>query len=105
MLSSKTLGSSIGKKAVMAITGLMLLGFVIGHMLGNLTVFGGPDMLNAYAKKLQNLGPGLWVARISLLVIIAAHIFTAIKLTIENRAARTRQSDSPTTSQKCLASV
>lgn len=88
MLSCKTLGSSIGKKVIMAVTGLLLLGFVVGHLLGNLTIFGGPDMLNAYAKKLQSLGPGLWVARISLLIILTAHVFTAIRLTLENKAAK-----------------
>ena len=45
--------TTIGKKAVMAVTGLILFGFVIGHMLGNLQVYLGPEMLNAYAAKLQ----------------------------------------------------
>ena len=65
---AKTLRSSIGRKYVMAGTGLGLLGFVIAHMLGNLQVFLGRDKLNAYAKGLADLGALLWVARIGLLV-------------------------------------
>lgn len=72
----------------MAITGLLLFGFVVGHLLGNLTIFIGPDAINAYAKKLKSLGPGLWVMRFGLLAIVGLHIFTAIRITLENRAAR-----------------
>lgn len=80
--------SSVGKKAVMAVTGLLLLGFVIGHLAGNLLIFAGPDAFNAYAYKLKSLGPLLWVARISLLVIVLAHIVSSVMLTLENREAR-----------------
>jgi hypothetical protein len=54
------LRSSIGKKVVMAASGAILFGFVVGHMLGNLQVYLGPAQLNAYAAKLQHLGPLLW---------------------------------------------
>lgn len=84
----KISNASVGKKVIMAVTGLALVGFILAHLLGNLTIFFGPDALNGYAKKLQNLGPFLWVARISLIGIVLAHILTAIKLTQENRAAR-----------------
>ncbi len=80
--------SSIGKKTLVALTGGVFVIFVLGHMLGNLQVFLGPEMLNAYAHKLQSLGPLLWVIRIFLLVTIAAHIILTIQLTRENRAAR-----------------
>lgn len=80
--------SSIGKKILVALTGGVFVLFVLGHMLGNLQVFLGPEMLNAYAHKLQSLGPLLWVIRIFLLVTIAAHIILTIQLTRENRAAR-----------------
>lgn len=80
--------SSLGKKFIVAITGLMLAGFVLGHMAGNLLFFLGPDALNTYAHQLQNMGPLLWVARISLLVAVVLHIIFTIKLTRENRAAR-----------------
>jgi succinate dehydrogenase / fumarate reductase cytochrome b subunit len=84
----KITNASVGKKIIMAVTGLALVGFIIAHLLGNLTIFLGPDALNGYAKKLASLGPLLWVARISLIGIVLAHILTAIKLTQENRAAR-----------------
>lgn len=80
--------TSVGKKVIMAATGLALVGFILAHLLGNLTIFFGRDLLNSYAEHLQGLGPLLWVARISLLAIVAAHILVAVKLTRENRAAR-----------------
>ena len=72
----------------MALTGLALVGFVVGHMLGNLQVYLEPYYINAYALKLKELGPLLWVIRVVLLVIIAVHIWMAIALTIENKKAR-----------------
>jgi succinate dehydrogenase / fumarate reductase cytochrome b subunit len=84
----KWLRSSIGKKALMAASGLMLIGFVVMHLLGNLLIFQGPDALNAYAKKLRDLGPILWVARGGLILAVIAHIVTSIQLSIENRRAR-----------------
>ena len=73
---------------MVALTGLMLLGFVIMHLLGNLTIFLGPDGLNAYALKLRHLGALLWVARAVLLVAVVVHIVFSIRLSIENRLAR-----------------
>jgi succinate dehydrogenase / fumarate reductase cytochrome b subunit len=72
----------------MAVSGLRLLGYVFMHLLGNLSLFLGPQLINAYAVKLHSLGPGLWVARIVLLVAVVLHIVTSIRLTIENRLAR-----------------
>jgi succinate dehydrogenase / fumarate reductase cytochrome b subunit len=80
--------SSIGGKVTMAITGLLLFGFVVAHLLGNLLLFGGPDAINAYAKGLHDLGALLWVARIGLLAVFVLHVATAIRLTRLNRAAR-----------------
>ncbi len=80
--------TSITKKAVMAVTGLLLLGFVIAHLLGNLCVFGGPDLLNSYAYHLEGLGPLLWAARLGLLILVLLHITTAVQLVLENRKAR-----------------
>lgn len=82
------LKSSVGKKAIMAISGLALFGFVIAHLMGNLLIFAGPDALNAYASKLAHLGPILWIARIGLLAMVAAHIATSVMITIENREAK-----------------
>jgi succinate dehydrogenase / fumarate reductase cytochrome b subunit len=80
--------SSIGKKVVMAVTGVILFGFVIAHMLGNLQVFLGPAVLNAYAESLRHLGALLWAARLGLLVAVALHIWSAYSLTRMNQAAR-----------------
>jgi len=73
-----TLKSSIGAKALMAITGIVLVLFVIGHMVGNLQVFLGPDQLNHYAHTLQSLGPILWIIRLVLLTTLVAHIWSAV---------------------------
>ncbi len=80
--------SSIGKKAVVSVTGLLLLGFVVGHLIGNLQIFLGPHALNSYAQKLQSLGELLWVLRIGLLAIFVTHIVAALWLAAQNRAAR-----------------
>lgn len=80
--------SSIGKKILVALTGLGLAGFLLGHLLGNLLVFVGPDAINAYAVKLKDLGPLLWVARIGLLAMVGIHIVATVQLTKANRAAR-----------------
>jgi len=84
----KTFSSSVGTKTVMALSGLGLVGFVIAHMIGNLQVFAGPEKLNAYAKTLKDLGPGLWVARLGLLGLFGLHISTALRLVVLNRDAR-----------------
>jgi len=80
--------SSIGKKIIVAITGAALVGFVFVHMIGNLQIYLGPDFLNSYAHKLQSLGPILWLFRISMLGLVGIHLFTAIQLASQNRAAR-----------------
>ena len=85
---SSYLSSSIGRKWIVALTGLGLFGFVVGHMIGNLQVFVGPEPLNRYANFLQNLGELLWVIRLGLLAMLVAHIIFTIKLRLENRAAR-----------------
>jgi succinate dehydrogenase / fumarate reductase cytochrome b subunit len=82
--------SSIGKKVVMAVTGLILFGFVIGHMIGNLQVFLGAKELNDYSLFLHDFlhGAGLWIARTVLLASVVLHIWAAYSLTVMNRAAR-----------------
>ena len=82
------LSSSIGRKWIVALTGLALFGFVVGHLVGNLQVFIGPEPLNRYAFFLQNLGELLWVIRLGLLGMLVAHIFFTIQLRLESRAAR-----------------
>lgn len=85
---SSYLSSSIGRKWIVALTGLGLFGFVVGHLVGNLQVFLGPEPLNRYALFLQSLGELLWIIRLGLLAMVVAHIVFTIKLRLENRAAR-----------------
>jgi succinate dehydrogenase / fumarate reductase cytochrome b subunit len=80
--------SSIGRKFLMAITGLVLVGFVTGHLVGNLQIFGHPDRINGYAHFLQGLGPALWGIRLFLLACVAIHVWAAVVLTMESKAAR-----------------
>ena len=72
----------------MAISGLVLVAFIIGHLAGNLLIFRGPEALNAYGAKLRDLGWGLWAARLGLLLAAAVHIVTSVTLAMENRRAR-----------------
>lgn len=80
--------SSIGRKILMAVSGLVLIGFVVGHLVGNLQVFQGPDHLNGYAAFLRQLGPTLWAARLVIIAAAVIHVWAATVLTLENRAAR-----------------
>lgn len=80
--------SSVGRKAVVAVTGLLLVGFVVAHMLGNLQIFMGQEQLNWYAHKLQSTPLLLWPARFFLLAVVVLHIFFSIQLAIENKKAR-----------------
>jgi len=81
-------GTVVGKKVVMAVTGLVLVGFVIAHMLGNLKIFLGAGAIDAYAVFLRTMGEPLlpyslilWVVRIVLLACVALHITAAVQLT------------------------
>ena len=80
--------STNGKKAVMAVSGCVLFLFVLGHMLGNLQVFEGPEQFNKYAALLRTLPEGLWAVRIILLIMVALHIVAAVQLALRKRAAR-----------------
>ncbi|MEK6612184.1 MAG: succinate dehydrogenase cytochrome b subunit [Gemmatimonadota bacterium] len=81
--------SSVGKKVVMGVTGLVLVGFVIGHMAGNMQVFMGPERFNGYAKLLKHdLIEITWLVRIVLLVSVVLHVTAAYQLTRRNWAAR-----------------
>jgi succinate dehydrogenase / fumarate reductase cytochrome b subunit len=86
----KFLKSTIGRKVLMALTGLVLVGFVMGHMLGNLQIFLGADAINAYAYKLHEVLPGsaLWAVRLFLLASVVIHVWAAVTLTLDNRRAR-----------------
>jgi succinate dehydrogenase / fumarate reductase cytochrome b subunit len=80
--------TTVGKKVVMALTGIVLFGFVLGHMAGNLQYFLGRDVLNAYAEKLHHNAGLLWAVRLSLLTAVALHIVSAFQLWTLQRAAR-----------------
>ena len=83
--------SSVGKKIIVAITGIILILFVIGHLLGNLQIFIGPDWINGYSQHLRDLGPLLWLIRGFLFITVVLHIYFTILLAIENRRARPEQ--------------
>jgi succinate dehydrogenase / fumarate reductase cytochrome b subunit len=81
--------STVGKKIVMAVSGLIMVGFVIVHMAGNLQLFEGADRLNSYSAFLH--GPAnelLWIVRVVLIVALVAHVVSAYQLTVIDRAAR-----------------
>ncbi|MEZ6038437.1 MAG: succinate dehydrogenase cytochrome b subunit [Planctomycetota bacterium] len=96
--------SSIGGKVTMAVTGVLLFGFVIAHLLGNLQLLQGPDAINHYAKWLADRGALLWVARIGLLAIFVLHVVTAVRLSRANKAARPVAYQRPDTLQASFAS-
>jgi succinate dehydrogenase / fumarate reductase cytochrome b subunit len=72
----------------MALTGLALWGFVLGHLAGNLQVFAGPEKINAYAAFLKSQGGLLWGARLGLIAMVVLHVASAVSLSAQNRAAR-----------------
>jgi succinate dehydrogenase / fumarate reductase cytochrome b subunit len=80
--------SSLGKKYLMAGTGLFLFLFVFAHLLGNLQIFLGKEALNRYGHLLQTNPELIWPARLILLACVLAHIWAAARLTRENRQAR-----------------
>jgi succinate dehydrogenase / fumarate reductase cytochrome b subunit len=81
-------GSSLGKKYIMAVTGFVLFVFVVGHLAGNLQIFLGPEAINRYGHFLQSNPELIWPARLGLLLMVGLHIWSAIKLSAENKAAR-----------------
>jgi succinate dehydrogenase cytochrome b subunit len=80
--------TTTGKKVVMAVSGLTLAGFVVGHLLGNLQVFLGPEVFNAYARSLRALPALVWSVRLLLLIMVTLHIWTAVQLALIKRDAR-----------------
>ncbi len=80
--------SSIGGKVTMAVTGVLLFGFVVAHLLGNLQLLAGAEAINAYAQFLQSKPGLLWTARIGLLAVFVVHVVTAVRLSRTNKLAR-----------------
>ncbi|HXX17067.1 MAG TPA: succinate dehydrogenase cytochrome b subunit [Candidatus Eremiobacteraceae bacterium] len=80
--------TTVGKKAVMAITGAMLFIFILGHLAGNLQVFESPEKINRYAAFLKSVPALLWSARIILLLAVVLHIWSSFELWLLQRQAR-----------------
>ena len=82
--------STVGRKVVMAVTGFILFGFILGHLAGNLLLYKGPEAIRAYALFLRAFlhGAGLWIARAVLLVSAVLHVWSATSLTLQSWAAR-----------------
>ncbi len=80
--------TTVGKKAIMAVTGFMLFGFICGHLLGNLQIFLPPEKINHYAATLKSLPALLWGARITLLLAVGLHIWSSFQLWLLQRGAR-----------------
>lgn len=78
----------VGRKIVMAVSGLMMVLFVAAHLLGNTSIFAGPDGINTYAMKLHELAPLVWSYRLIMVVLFSLHVFYGIQLTLENDKAR-----------------
>jgi succinate dehydrogenase / fumarate reductase cytochrome b subunit len=80
--------TTVGKKAVMAVTGVILFGFVVGHLIGNLQIFLPPEKINHYSNTLKSLPALVWGARIILLLAVGLHIWSSFQLWLLQRAAR-----------------
>jgi succinate dehydrogenase / fumarate reductase cytochrome b subunit len=80
--------STVGKKAVMAVSGAVLFLFVVGHLIGNLQIYDGPDKLNNYARFLRSVPAALWAVRVTLLVMVVLHIWSSIRLALLKFEAR-----------------
>lgn len=80
--------STVALKVFMALSGLMMVGFLVGHMAGNLLVFGGSKMINDYAAGLHSMPAVLWLVRMGLLAALVVHVGSAIALIRRNRKAR-----------------
>jgi succinate dehydrogenase / fumarate reductase cytochrome b subunit len=78
---------SIGRKIVMAVTGLLMVLFVVGHLLGNLSIFAGPNGINTYAEKLHQLPLVVWATRVVMLAAVVTHLIISIQITLENAEA------------------
>jgi succinate dehydrogenase / fumarate reductase cytochrome b subunit len=87
-MGTKLLKNTVGRKLIMAFTGLCMVGFVVVHLIGNTGIFLGPEVFNLYAAKLKSLGPLLWLFRGGLLLVLGVHIFFGVTLTLENWKAK-----------------
>ncbi len=86
---SSRVSTSVARELVVAVTGLGLIVFILGHLVGNMLIFAGPEALNGYAEKLASLGELLWVLRLGLITFAVLHIGLAAHLTWANWSKRT----------------
>ncbi|SPQ01681.1 Putative fumarate reductase/succinate dehydrogenase cytochrome b subunit, b558 family (sdhC/frdC) [Candidatus Sulfobium mesophilum] len=82
------LRSQVGRKIVMAVSGFSMLAFVVVHLLGNTSMYGGPGSMNAYASALHRFPLLIWLFRLILMVMFYLHVFYGIALKLENRDAK-----------------
>jgi succinate dehydrogenase / fumarate reductase cytochrome b subunit len=82
------LRTSVVKKQIVAVTGLIGVGFIIGHLAGNSLILLGPEAFNEYAEMLHAVPELLWIARVTLIAAFVIHVYFTVALTLENRAAR-----------------
>jgi succinate dehydrogenase / fumarate reductase cytochrome b subunit len=102
--ATQVTGTSIGKKVLMAITGFVSFGYVVGHMVGNLQIFAGQNAINQYAEFLHSLGNFLWIIRAVLLAFFVTHIWLGIQLKVENWSSRPQNYKYQKSVQTSLAS-
>jgi succinate dehydrogenase / fumarate reductase cytochrome b subunit len=79
--------TNVGRKILMAVSGLFMVMFLIAHLAGNTTIWGGPDWINSYAEHLHKFPLALWPLRIVMIMVLIVHIFYGVTLTLENRKA------------------
>jgi len=82
------LKNSVGRKLIMSVTGFSMIAFVAVHLLGNTSIYHGPDGINAYAKAIHRFSSLIWAYRLPMLTMFSLHVFYGIQLALENRAAK-----------------
>jgi len=82
------LTGSVGRKVIAAVTGLFMVLFLVAHLAGNSTIWGGPELINSYGEHMHRFPALLWPLRIAMLVMLGTHVFLGITLTLENSRAR-----------------
>ncbi len=87
-VADRLYASTLGKKAVTAVSGLVLFTFVLGHLIGNLQIYEGPEKLNQYAAFLRSMPGLLWGARLTLLAMVILHIWSSFALLSRKNDAR-----------------
>ena len=98
------LKNPIGRKLIMALSGFSMIAFVLAHLLGNASLYSGPNGINAYANTLHSFPPFVWAFRIVMLSLLILHVFFGIQLTLENNRAKPQNMPSGQTLSSTFAS-